>query len=145
MTLAALGMTFLACASGPKQGPSNEPEILITQLSNVAEAARYVTGGISVQYRVEVANRAKDPITIKRIEVVSIGAGAYTLRPTSTPFNVLVNPGSSQSLQFWAPAFIDDPTIVGANGPVTLRVIVTYDTPAGATQTIVVQQVHAFG
>ncbi len=98
-----------------------------------------------MQYRVDLVNRTKEPITIKRIDVVSLGAGAYTLRPTSSPFNVRLNPGDAQAIQFWASAVIEDPTIVGANGPVTLRVTLTYDTPAGATQTIVVQQVHASG
>jgi len=137
---------LIGCASAARdKAPSSEPEILITQLSNVAEVARHISGGISVQYRVDITNRAKDPITIKRIDVISLGAGAYTLRPTSTPFNVHLNPGESQALQFWASAFIDDPTILGANGPVTLRVTVNYDTPAGSTQSIVVQQVHASG
>ncbi|HMC21587.1 MAG TPA: hypothetical protein VKL19_07055 [Thermoanaerobaculia bacterium] len=144
----AFTLLLIGCASAApdsNKAPSSEPEILITQLSNVAEAARHISGGISVQYRVDITNRAKEPITIKRIDVISLGAGAYTLRPTSTPFNARLNPGESQALQFWASAFIDDPTILGANGPVTLRVTVYYDTPAGSTQSIVVQQVHASG
>jgi hypothetical protein len=141
-----ISLFLIGCASAPDSNkPSSEPAILITQLSNVAEVARQISGGISVQYRVEVTNRAKEPITIKRIDVISLGAGAYTLRPASTPFNAQLNPGESQALQFWASAFIDDVTILGANGPVTLRVTVHYDTPAGSTQSIVVQQVHASG
>jgi hypothetical protein len=104
-----------------------------------------MTGGLPVQYRVNVENRANTPITIKRIDVVSIGAGAYNLRSTSAPFNERLNPGESRPVEFWAAASIDDPTILGANGPVTLRLTLHYDTPAGTQQTIVVQQVQAGG
>jgi hypothetical protein len=148
--LAALGMTVaLGCASAAPQqqstAPLSEPEIHIAQLSNIAEAAQHMSGPLSVQYQVHIGNRANFPITIKRIDVSSIGSGAYTLRPTSNPFNQSLQPGHAVALTFWASAFVDDPTIIGANGPVTIRVAVQYDTPAGTTQSINVQQVHALG
>jgi hypothetical protein len=139
---------FIGCASASpdaKQARLDEPQIRITQISNIAEVARHVTGAISVQYRVDVENRARTPITIRRIDVVSLGSGAYNLRPTSVPFSEQLNPGESRPVQFWAPASIDDPTILGANGPVTVRVTLYYETPAGMAQTIVVQQVQARG
>ena len=142
----ALVLLIIGCSSAApdaKKAPVDEPEIRIAQVSHIAEAARNITGPISVQYQVEIANHSKDPIAIKRIDVISIGSGAYTLRPTSVPFNARLLPGESKALQFWTPAVIDDPTILGANGPVTIRATVYYDTPAGSTQTIVVRQVHA--
>ena len=48
-------------------------------------------------------------------------------------------------VEFWAPASIDDPTILGANGPVTIRLTLYYETAAGTFQSIVVQQVQAGG
>jgi len=143
MTIALLIIGCTSAAPDAKKAPLDEPEILIAQVSHIAEAARNITGPISVQYQVEVANHSKDPIAIKRIDVISIGSGAYTLRPTSVPFNARLLPGESKALQFWAPAVIDDPTILGANGPVTIRATVYYDTSAGSTQTIVVRQVRA--
>ncbi len=148
-----LVLFLIGCASASL----SEPQIHIHQLSNVSEAARHITGGISVQYRVEITNRANQPITInveitnranqpitiKRIDLVSLGTGAYTLRPSSNPFDARLNPGDATALELWAPAYIDDPTIVGANGPVSLRITVQYETPAGTSQSIVVQQVHA--
>ncbi|HYS55862.1 MAG TPA: hypothetical protein VER58_19040 [Thermoanaerobaculia bacterium] len=138
-------MTMVSCASAvpdSKKAALDEPQIQITQLSNIAEAARHMTGNISVQYRVDVENRAKVPITLKRIDIVSLGAGAYNLRPTSAPFSEQLNPGETRAVQIWAPAFIDNPTIIGANGPVTVRATVYYDSPLGTSQSIVVQQVN---
>ena len=146
MTRVFFALLLIGCASTApqqKRAAVSEPEIRISQLSNISEAARHISGGISVQYQVEVANRANAPITIKRIDVISLGTGAYSLRPTSYPFDKPLAVGEATALTFWVPAFIDDPTIIGANGPVSVRLTLQYDTPAGRTQSIVVQQVHA--
>jgi len=134
------------CAAAPQQKTAApltaEPEIQISQISSLAEAATHISGSISVHYQVDIANHANVPITIKRIDVISIGEGAYTLRPSSYPFDAALNPGQTTAVQFWAPAVIVDPTIIGANGPVSLRVTTQYDTPSGRAQSIVIQQVH---
>ena len=96
MKFGLIGLVLLGCASAAPQqktAPLDEPEIQIAQLSSVAEAARHITGAIPVQFQVHVGNRATVPITIKPIDVISIGAGAYALRPTSTPFNQTLQPG----------------------------------------------------
>ncbi len=142
----ATALILIGCSSAApdsKQAPSDEPAITITQLSTVATAARNVTGNIPVQYRVEVTNTAPDPITLKRIDVQSIGYGAYTLPPVTQGFDVPIGVGQSRSVDFWAPAVIENASISGANGPVTLRVNAHYLTATGAKQTISVQQVHA--
>jgi hypothetical protein len=140
--------TLASCASSPstpQKAPIPEPEVNIRQLSNVAEAARYVTGGISVQYRVDVTNVAKEPITLKRIDLQSMGYGAYDLAPTSRPFDVKIAPGQSAFVEMWGAASIETASIVGANGPVTLRGIMQFESAAGAFQSVVVRQVHANG
>lgn len=141
-----LTLLLIGCASAApdsKKAPLTEPEIRISQLSNVSEAARNITGSIAVEYRVDIANRAPEVITIKRIDAISLGEGAYTLRPTSVPVSARLNSGEVTALQFWGSAFIVSPTILGANGPVTLRVTIYYETPTRSSQSIVVQQVHA--
>ena len=130
---------LFSCASA---APLAEPEIHISQISSLAEAAAHVSGNISVHYQVDIANHTNVTMTIKRIDVLSLGEGAYTLRPSSNPFDATLKPGETTALQFWAPAFIADPTIIGANGPVSLRVTTQYDTPSGRAQSIVIQQVH---
>lgn len=122
-----------------------EPEILISQVSTVSEAARHITGGIPVKYQMRIENHAKESITLKRVEVQSIGAGAYDLSPTSHPFDKTIPPDGAAVVEFWAPANISDVTIVGANGPVTLRAVAQFDSPVGQFQHSWVQQVHDFG
>ncbi|MBV9493170.1 MAG: hypothetical protein JOZ54_02905 [Acidobacteria bacterium] len=119
-----------------------DPELRLSQISSVPSAARYVSGGIPMNYRLRVSNRAAQPITLKRIDVVSLGVGAYRLPTASRPFQTTIQPDHYDVVEFWAPGFVDDPSILGANGPVTLRVTAHFDSPLGQFDHIVVQQVH---
>ena len=106
-------------------------------------------------HRVDVENRENAPLTIKRIDVISVGSsGAYTLAPTSVPFDEHVNPGEKKIVEFYAAALLSDPkvnfhnladTSSPPNDPVTIRLTLFYRTPAGAFQSIVMQQVQNGG
>ncbi len=122
-----------------------EPDISISQLSSVPAAAEHVSGGLPVRYRLRVANRSAEEITLKRITLQSMGAGAYTVRPTSQPFNTKVAPDAFESVEFWVPAVVEYDTTLGSNGPVTLRLILQFDSSVGVFQETVVRQVSAAG
>jgi hypothetical protein len=135
-------LVIVACRSGHTKAPVPLPEVTIVQTAGVATAARDVTGPIPVRYAVRVRNKATVPITLKTIQAQSIGAGAYTLVSTSRPFNTTIAPDSYQDVEFWASAIVERQTITGANGPVTLRLILYFDSPLGSFQDVVVQQVN---
>lgn len=120
-----------------------KPEILIRQLSSMPIAARHVEGNIPIQYRVRVGNRSAEPITIKSVTVNSMGYGAYRVEQTSRPFKTIIQPDAFENVEFWVPAVVDDASIVGANGPVTLRVSLQFDSPVGQFQQVVTQQVNS--
>jgi hypothetical protein len=88
-----------------------------------------------------VENRAADGITLRQVTVQSVSRGAYDVAPTSKPFNADIAPGQRQEVEFWVAA---QPTgsIVGANGPVTLRVTCQFDSPTGKFQQVVMQRVN---
>jgi hypothetical protein len=120
-----------------------KPEIQIQQLSNVPVAAQHIEGGLPIQYALKVLNHASNPITLKQVTVVSMGYGAYDVPQTSRPFSAVVQPEQIQVVDFWVPANIGNVSLVGANGPVTLRVVASFDSPVGQFQQIVIQQVNA--
>ena len=122
--------------------PGVAPQIDIAQTSGVAIAARYVEGGISVRFAVRVTNPAKEPITLRRATIQSVGDGAYYVGPYSMPFNVRVAAAQHQDVQFWAPARTG-PSVVGANGPVMIRVICEFDWANGRFQEVVTRVVNA--
>lgn len=119
-----------------------EPELTIVQTSLLPQVARDITGGIPVHYKVRVANRSGEPITLTNIQLQSLGYGAYSLTPQSRPFKQKIAPDAFEIVEFWVPAIIEDPTLYGANGPVTLRAIAHFDSPVGQFDQVVVQQVH---
>jgi len=150
-TLAAIAILVLpSCASMQSdsgKGATNvnipKPDMQIQQLSTVPVAARHIEGGLPIQYALAVQNHAAGPITLKQVSIVSMGYGAYDVPSTSRPFQALIQADQTQIVDFWVPANISQTSLVGANGPVTLRVTATFDSPDGQFQQIIVQQVNA--
>ena len=139
--LAALVLLLVAgCTSTRATADIEKPELRIAQTSEIPPAARHVQGNIPVSYQMRVANRAGEPITLTRVTLQSVGAGAYTIS-TSLPFNVTIAPSHFEVIQFSAGA-VANTTVVGVNGPVSLRVIAHFNSPVGEFDQIVVQQVN---
>lgn len=119
------------------------PDVQLSQLSTVPAAARHVEGGLPIQYRLRIGNRSGEPITLKSVTLQSMGSGAYDVPTTSRPFTKLIPPDQFEIVEFWVPANVSNSTIMGANGPVTLRATLRFDSPVGQFQEVVVQQVNA--
>lgn len=143
LIFASLAALTLACASGGSSTDANvtRPDVQIAQLNGLPAAARNITGGVSINYAVRVRNHADQPITLKRVSVQSMNEGAYNVAPTSRPFDVRINPEQFQDVEFWVPAQTGR-SLVGGNGPVTLRVTCEFDSAAGRFQEIVVRTVN---
>lgn len=148
MRRAFLFVAILAAACASQQGSTAkipEPEVVVEQLSSVVPAARSIDGPLSLHYRVHVKNRAAEMVTLKRIDMNSVGYGSYSVDPTSRSFDLKVAAGAEDSVEFWTGGHIVDPSLTGANGPVTLRAVAHFEAPSGAFQTMVIQQVRPQG
>lgn len=119
------------------------PQIEIAQTSGLAVAARYMEGSFSVRYAVRVTNPSAAQITLRRVTVSSVTGGAYDIGPFSMPFDLAVASTQHQDVQFWAPAVTSPYSVVGANGPVMLRVVCEFDSVAdGRFQQVVTRVVN---
>ncbi|MFZ2491293.1 MAG: hypothetical protein WA208_07395 [Thermoanaerobaculia bacterium] len=152
LAVAAIVLFLAACTSmksesglGAAKNDVVQPDVLVVQLSRIPNAARHVTGAIPIQFGVRVTNRADHPILLTRVSVASMGDGAYNLTQSAHPFKLWINPSEEGEVRFWAPASIESASIVGANGPVTVRATLTFDSNVGQFEKIVVQQVNEFG
>ena len=116
--------------------------ILIRQISGVPPAARLVSGGLPVRYLVSIRNNAAEPITLERVGLDSMGSGAYTINHSSAFKDVVIAPAQTREIDFWASAQANE-TVSGANGPVTLRVVLYFDAPSGKFEDVTVQNVAA--
>jgi hypothetical protein len=144
MRLAAplVALLFAACSTNSAGNKLPVPEVSLEQTSTMPGAAEYVTGGIPVSFRMEVTNRAAIPITLKRVDIVSVGeAGGYQVRQTTRPFNLVLAPGAADSVAFTVDAQNPGYNVTGSNEPVTIRVTSVYDSAEGTLQNIVIRQV----
>ena len=118
-----------------------DPEVHLVQTSAQPAIAEHVTGGVPIAFALSVTNHADIPITLKRVNVQSMGSGGYNIGPTSRPFNVAIAPGATEQVEFTLPSNAD-PSVAGVNGAVAMRVIAQFDTAQGAFENTTVHQVE---
>jgi hypothetical protein len=132
---AVLAIALAACASSSSQTGRQErvmPDVQLSEL--VGTQAMQMGGPFDIRYAVQVTNPAAEPITLRRIDVSSVGGGAYRLvRNLPVVVNTTIAPGETAQVAFWLHAYV---TVMsgqmGSNEPVSLRVITFYDSPTGA-------------
>jgi len=142
-SIVVLMTVLLAAACGSSnnmKGKIADPEVRLFQTSVQTAIAEHVTGGIPVDFALSVTNHAEIPITLKRINIQSMGSGGYNVSPTSRPFNVIIAPGATEQVQFTLPTFATA-SVAGVNGAVAMRVIAQFDTAQGAFENTTVHQV----
>jgi hypothetical protein len=145
LAVAALLVFAAACSSSNAPGAAKRilPEVAIEQLVGPAQLG-YPGGLVDIQYEVTVGNQSDEPITLRRIEVSSIGGGAYRLRRESFPFGAKLGAHQQGTIQFWAHSIQSGQIFRGSNEPVTLRAILHFDSPSGPFQKIVMKSLDQF-
>ncbi len=118
-----------------------EPEIRLVQTSNIPVAARFVDSALQIHYAMRVENLALEPITLKQVTIQSVSEGAYYVNPTSKPYDLAIDAKAKQDVEFWVTA-TPGRSLVGVNGPVTLRVTCNFDSPSGKFQQVVMRRVN---
>lgn len=120
------------------------PEIQLQQLTGPQDLgiANTIT---DFEFAVQVANRSAEPITLKRIQMASVGTGAYTLRREYHNFNETIAPDGFSSVKFFNRAYVyGSSTFSPSNEPVLIRAIAYFDSPVGSFTQIVQQQLMQF-
>jgi LEA14-like dessication related protein len=141
-------MIATACTTGNQLSQTAahipKPEITIigrTDLTNVPTVA----SGVEVHYEFRIVNQAAVPITLRRIDMDSLGGGGISIQSKNRQFNTVIQPGQAQSVDFMTTAYISDPSSYSGRSPVQLRATALFDSPEGALQKVVQQQVRPEG
>lgn len=138
-----LPLLIFGCSSSSV--PSNvsmiPPELQIRQVGGTAYAARHELGSIPLRFEIDILNKTAEPITLERIEMQSLGEGAYTLNTVSKPFDRRLDPDRVETVELFAPAYVNK-TILGGNGPVTLRATAYFKSSLGSFRQVYIQQVN---
>ena len=146
---ATIAAAFLlaGCASGGGNTPGSPNVTLnLTQLyaTNGADIF-YTRGPINVQLALSVNNPTDRTLTLRRLDLASVGQGAFALRTGSVPMNERIPPGgqTTVTLSTWAQARGGRLTV---NEPVTVRGIAQFDDGTGHPFTrVFTQNLNEFG
>jgi hypothetical protein len=137
-----------ACTSGNQVSQNAahipQPEITIigrTDLTNVPTVA----SNVEAHFEFRIVNQAEVPITLRRIDLDTLGGGGITIEAKNRQFNIVIAPHTVQSADFMTTAFISDPNSFSGRSPVQIRAVALFDSPAGSLQKVVQQQVRPEG
>lgn len=122
------------------------PEIALIQLYAPVDLGHARGGGtMFAHFGVRIANRSAEPITLRRIDLQSIGGGGYYLRREDRSFDETIPPGSVGAVEMQAQAyFLATPSGTPSHEPVTIRAICFFDSPVGSFRQIVVRNISQF-
>ena len=124
-SLLAVTLLLAACGSSGNSTPGSPAvEVHLAQISST-DNVFYLSGPIAVQYVVEVNNPTGDTLTLNRLDLQTIGQGAYYLRTGSVPMNERIAPNGTTQLRVgaWGTSRGGRLTV---NEPVTMRVIAQF-------------------
>jgi hypothetical protein len=137
-----------ACTSGNQVSQSvahiPSPDITIigrTDLTNVPTVA----SGVEAHFELRIVNQAEIPITLRRVDLESLGGGGIAIESKNRQYNTLIEPHTSQSVDVMTTAFINDPNGFVGRSPVQVRMTALFDSPQGSLQKVVQQQVRPEG
>jgi hypothetical protein len=123
-----------------------KPDLAIEQLGQTTYSGRDHNmspnvGAAPVNLRLLVRNNSNENIHLKRIEIVSVGRGAYTVDNQAKPYKVDIAPEQTEAVEIWVPTVVQN-SVSGAQGPVTLRVTAYFDSPVGQFREIYIRTVN---
>jgi hypothetical protein len=147
--IALTGLLIAAACSSSNQMSQNvahiaQPEITIigrTDLTNIPSIA----AGVPAHFEFRIVNQADVPITLRRIDLTSLGGGSIGIQSRNRQYDTVVAPHMAQSVDFLTTAYLNDPKSFSGRSPVQIRAVADFDSPQGALQKIVQQQVLAEG
>lgn len=149
--IAAAVLAAVACSSSGPATPKQkaeipQPDFEIRQLVGPPEL-NYEEGQIEVKYRLEISNRADVPITLSRLEIVTVNpeGGAYTLDPRHRAyyFRKPIPAHEHLGIDFWAKAYGYGRS-TRENEPVTVRGTLYFETPNGYYNQVFVKEIGQY-
>jgi len=138
-----IAVTFFAafaasCASSGHQATTggngasdNAPEVELVQSFSSADTM-YMRGPISLEYQLIVHNKSHQAMLLTRLDLETVGSGAYAIHTGATPMNQSIRPDGTTTIKVaaWGQA---RGGYLTADEPVNIRGTAYFKTPDGAT------------
>lgn len=142
LIVSAACLALIACGStsdsGAAAAPTAEalgiarPDTSLLQLVG-PEQLNWEAGLIEMKYALRIHNNAADPITLRQIQIKTVGQeGPYYVPPSSYFFREAINAGAARDVEFFAKAHSGgDRYRIDAQSPVAIRIIAYFETSGG--------------
>ena len=117
-----------ACSSNPKnEGP---PIGIDLALVNTPTNILYFAGPVSLQFEVTLTNPTDQTVTLRRLDLRTLGSASLSMRATGTPFHVEVKPHGSTTATMSAWAYSRG-GMLAESEPISLQATAYFDSPSG--------------
>lgn len=125
--LAAAAVLLIALGVYASESPKIDVHLAPVSTSN---DTFYFRGPINLQYRLTVTNPSSEAVTLRRIELSSMGPGAYSIHTGAAPIRQTIQPNGTTSiaLSAWGRA---TGGYLRSEEPVTIRGVAYFDEPNG--------------
>ncbi len=148
--MAAAAIALAACSSSAPAPTSQKaqippPDFEIHQVVGPAQLD-YPEGNFDMKFRLDIGNRADVPITLSRVELVTVNppGGAYSLYRRPYYLRNVINAHQIAAVDLWVKA-----SSVGqsrrTNEPVTIRGTLYFDSPSGSLRHVFVKELSQYG
>ena len=130
-SLFAVTLLLAACGSTGTTGTEGSPkvEVHLAQTGST-DNVFYLSGPIALQYVLEVTNPTNDTFTLTRLELQSVGEGAYYLRTGSVPMNERIQANGTTAIRVAAWGTSRGGRLTSTE-PVTMRITAQFDDGRG--------------
>ena len=145
--LAFLAIAMLAGCASSAASSSDAPPLQVSLLQSGSPAADiyYFRGPVNIQYDLAVKNPTNSAYTLRRLDIQSIGQGAYRIRTGAQTMNQTIpaNGTTDVHLSTWGRA---TGGFMSSGEPVSVRVIAQFAGPNGKTfQKVFTETLSQFG
>ena len=106
VSVVAVVVLLGGCASSSTMSSGPDVRVHLDQVAGPPDVY-YFAGPVNIQYRVSIENPTDEPLTLTRLDLQTLGPGAYSLRTEATPMKQRLCQRSVRA-QIWAAQGGDD-------------------------------------
>jgi hypothetical protein len=136
-TLASLSLVLLVCACASSSTDSVKPPPIAPptmELAQLADPSLITRGSVQLRYTLAVTNNADEQLTLRRVELRTVGGGLYQLPNRSINVTLVIPPHSTEIAPFTLWGNGNGSVAMHAVEPTTLRGMAYFDSPSGLFQ-----------
>ncbi|MEO8217846.1 MAG: hypothetical protein ABI718_12255 [Acidobacteriota bacterium] len=141
--LALAASLLSSCATSTNSVKLAAPDLQLIQTMGRPDLA-YMRGPISLQYVLRVRNNSSEPITLRSLQLSTVGPGAYSLRTGHNPLRKEIPAGETAEIPISAWGYTGG-GFLGSTAPVSIRGVARFDTPEGPMQKLFLQDLAQMG